>query len=200
MSMNITQALGFYYSTAHGGALLGSWRTLEENGRMLEVSLQVMVLSVIVGTIATARARRLRWTRVALAYLGGMAGMIITSKIAGAPFMIVAHGNRPAASRVAAGLLLVSLAAGVGAGVVLMDRKRSSLRWHSLRWVLVGSALAVVAVSLSVALQVALSSWVSGAALLLLLLLPPVFGWAATAANNGSARSVLGNGATSADR
>jgi hypothetical protein len=100
---------------------------------MLEVSLQVMVLSVIVGTIATARARRLRWTRVALAYLGGMAGMIITSKIAGAPFMIVAHGNRPAASRVAAGLLLVILAAGVGAGVVLMDRKRSSLRWHSLR-------------------------------------------------------------------
>jgi hypothetical protein len=44
---------------------------------MLEVSLQVMVLSVIVGTIATARARRLRWTRAALAYLGGMAGMII---------------------------------------------------------------------------------------------------------------------------
>ena len=96
---------------------------------MVDFSLQVSALALIVATIAVARARRLPARRVALAYLGGLAGMMIIAIVLGAPLLAVGHGTRRTASMVAGYLMVLTLAVGSAAGVVVADRKKSPLCW-----------------------------------------------------------------------
>jgi hypothetical protein len=142
---------------------------------MIDVGFTLLAVALLAGTFVVAHRRGVTGSRVALAYGGATLGLIAASMTLCVPILIVAHGTRPAAASVALSLLPFVLAAGAGAGIVLVEPK--NLRSARCAWAIAGAALATGSVVVCRPRGVLLGVVGTGAALSMLLLFP-VFGWA----------------------